>query len=536
MASGTGALPGEPRIPAWGWAAVALLALAARLAVAARMPIVEVDGAYWCSLAGAIARGDLAHGVSAIWPPVFPALVALASRVMDPAGGVPPPDRLEWAGRVVSALAGTLLLWPLAALSGRLLPRAAVFGVLVLAAIHPRLVEYSSAALSESVFTLLVVAALALVARAEPAASGAPLSAARTRALDAAAGALFGLAFLARSEGLVLGLAVWTAGLAAPRRAGRTILRGTFLLGLLLVAAPWLMFLHAKSGEWTLGEKGPYNLWKANRAAHARHFPEPRTLPDRVNRSPELAPPAAPGEVRLVETLKREPLEVLGGTLARLGRIVADSLPAAFGWPLFVIALFGLRAARAGPWWLLFAPIAAVPLIAAPVSADRRFLVALVPLLLPFAAAAIFATGRWNRRAPAWGLAVLALGLGGYALGIPARADRAPEQRQAGEWLARHWTEPRRPIVMARKPWVAFYSGGLICDLHDAPPDSILADAARTGVDVLVVDMRAVRGGRPQLGEWLEPGHAPPGWRELARWDLPSPVALLAPARDGAGD
>ena len=134
-------------------------ALGLRLFVASRMPLIEVDGAYWCSLAGALARGDFAHGVSAIWPPVYPALVALAARALDPAAASLAPDRLEWAGRLVSALAGTLMLWPLGVLASRLLPPAAALATLVIAAVHPRLVEYSAAALSESVFTLIVVVA-----------------------------------------------------------------------------------------------------------------------------------------------------------------------------------------------------------------------------------------------------------------------------------------------------------------------------------------------------------------------------------------
>jgi hypothetical protein len=66
---------------------------------------------------------------------------------------------------------------------------------------------------------------------------------------------------------------------------------------------------------------------------------------------------------------------------------------------------------------------------------------------------------------------------------------------------------------MARKPWVAFYSGALIADLPDVPADWILADANRTEVNVLVVDARAARGDRPQIAPWLDPARGPAGWR-----------------------
>jgi len=131
---------------------------------------------------------------------------------------------------------------------------------------------------------------------------------------------------------------------------------------------------------------------------------------------------------------------------------------------------------------------------------------------------------------------------------VPGHADRAPEQRAAGEWLA-SVSRPvaatigadaalparsgagagGRPIVMARKPWVAFYSGGLIADLPDAPPDSILADARRTGVNALVVDARSARGDRPQLGAWLGASSPPSGWRVMRRWTGDDPITLIAP-------
>src|SRR5689334_6145380 len=64
----TGDAPRYPPELAWG-----LAALAVRAALAARAPIIEVDGAYWAGLAAALERGDLRHGLSSAWPPLYPA-------------------------------------------------------------------------------------------------------------------------------------------------------------------------------------------------------------------------------------------------------------------------------------------------------------------------------------------------------------------------------------------------------------------------------------------------------------------------------
>src|SRR5207244_4429398 len=121
----------------------------------------------WAGLAAALERGDFRHGLSTAWPPLYPALISAALRIARMAGLAPAPGTLEICARAVSVVAGALLLVPLYALARRLLsPRAAVIAV-TLAAVHPRTLQYSAAALSEATFTLPLLAALALLVRGE---------------------------------------------------------------------------------------------------------------------------------------------------------------------------------------------------------------------------------------------------------------------------------------------------------------------------------------------------------------------------------
>ena len=561
---------------ALGWGLVA--ALLTRVALAARAPIIEVDGAYWAGLAAAIERGDFRHGLSTAWPPLYPALIAVAARVARLWGSLEPAT-LEACARAVSVLAGTLLLVPLHALARQLLPPRAAGLAVALAAFHPRMLQYSAAALSEATYTLLLVTGLAfMVAREREA------RAAWRR--EAAAGALFGLAYLVRPEGLPLAGALWAAGLFV-RPPGRAIsrLRPAFAIAAIVVALPWLLFLHATLGRWSLGEKGEYNFWRSFAVEYGREFPPPAGLAERVNESPERAPAPAGDPVRAAEFTLRHPDVVLARCARNLGTILASTLPVTLYWPLVPLAVLGLargrgrnrdRAQAAPPapaaeggspransaWppgaWPVAVALTAMPLLYAPFSVDRRFFVPAVPLLLIACAAGVVRIESWLARgtpgaAPSTGpaapprfanaaLALLIVLSVAYTFARGTGFDHAPEHRRAGEWLrrnhrntsamgARSETALERPVVMSRKPWVAFYSGGLIATLPDAPAELVLARARAKGADVLVADARSAASDRPGLASLVDPPRDPDGFAAIHREPGPPALVLYRPLR-----
>jgi len=506
--------PGSARDRAFR-VAILLVALGLRLAVARQARLIEVDGAYWGGLARAIARGDWTHGLSAAWPPLYPALIAGVERLLAALGASASPATFEWSARLVSIACGVLLILPLGALARRTLPPRWDLLVMALAAVHPRLVEYSAAALSESLFTLLLISGVAALATA----ADGRASGARAVAVAALGGAAMGCAFLARPEGILFGIVI--AGAAIAARRGRPADVAAFAAVMLIVAAQWLAFLHRETGAWTPGEKGAYNFWREHRDAWARHFPPPEVLAARVDRSPELAPRAVPGEFRGASLLAAEPGAVLGRTARNLARLLFDTLPVTIGWPVAVLAIIGLLA-RPGPW--VWVPLAFAPLLDAPFTIDRRLLVPVVPFALIAAASACVAIERrWGRRVVGVVIALLLPGLAIYSAVISARGDPARELRVAGEWLGAH--SEARLVVMARKPQVAFYAGGLIVPLP-VSRDSALDDADRIPADVIVVDARSTHGDRGDFTSWLDPAEGPSGWRPLARWEGGAPIVL----------
>ena len=79
---------------------------------------------------------------------------------------------------------------------------------------------------------------------------------------------------------------------------------------------------------------------------------------------------------------------------------------------------------------------------------------------------------------------------------------------------------------MSRKPWVAFYAGGLVAELPEGGLDSVLARVRRKRADVLVVDERWGVPTRPELAPLLDPGNAPAGFAVLRRIDSPERLVL----------
>ena len=129
------------------------------------------------------------------------------------------------------------------------------------------------------------------------------------------------------------------------------------------------------------------------------------------------------------------------------------------------------------------------------------------------------------------------LGLLGYFAVRGRGIDDAPEHREAGDWLGERWVALRavspthtedhvRPIVMSRKPWVAYYAEGLILELPDGTLDEILERARVRHADILAVDERWAAAQRPALVPLLDPSHAPAPLRALRTIESPRGLVL----------
>lgn len=221
------------------YVASTLVALVARLAVVAwagpRFPV-TADGTYYDALAWRLAQGE---GYTWAWPdgvvtyaahyPVgYPALVAGAYAAVG---------HHVWAAMLVNALVGAMgVLGVHVLLAEAASARGALVGALVVA-LHPVLVPYTAAVMTEGVTASLVVVAAALVVRGKRTRSR------RRYAWLVAAGAVMGLATLVRPQVLALAPALGIFSVRASRaeNAFRHRVLGAVVVSAaaMLVVAPW---------------------------------------------------------------------------------------------------------------------------------------------------------------------------------------------------------------------------------------------------------------------------------------------------------
>jgi hypothetical protein len=211
----------------------ALFVLAALLAVvlAPRTAGFTVDSDSYLDVAGNLLAGQglvqrvvdfWRSGVPqplGLWPPVYPALVALVS-----AFGMP----LEASARATAGAGFAAFAFAFHALATRALGRGPGALATALALALPGVALLGAFAWSESSALAFLAAGLAVLFAGAP-----PVS--RRRAL--AAGALLALAALTRHAALVVVVALVAAVLASPRLRGA---RGVFALAALLPPAAWL--------------------------------------------------------------------------------------------------------------------------------------------------------------------------------------------------------------------------------------------------------------------------------------------------------
>lgn len=506
-------------------------ALLFRLALLAYPRVMRWDEPTYLQLARSLwsGRGFTLRGLPELHhAPLFPLLL----------GAFDSPAHPELAGDLWYLLPGPFLVLAVYFLARRTEAHAPALLAAGLTAFAPAL---TSAVLvwgtmTEPLFTLLVWAAVALVAA----------SAAGSRAPGfAAAGAVLGCAYLLRPEGVL-----WVGSLAAAAllawavqgglKRARSWLCMALLAGCFLaVASPFLLYLRRETGRFLLS--GKLGITYEIGAAVERGDP---VLYDRIvsTLGPDGEIRAASGHLDrgLGGRLAARPAQAEGRLLRNLRRVlrgVASSevfpalllLPALWAWigrpwDARRVAEEGFRLAGA-------APVASFLLF----HVQQRFFAPALPALLIWAGAGLWdAAGRLagrrrgsGRRRSGRALVLAALvALAGAELawgharvlrrGL-ATFDYAHET--VGRWLALH--SPPGSRIMSRDPAIALYAGRAHVPSPRAPWRGMLAYGRRHDATHLVVDEEEVTRVRPYLRGLLD--ETPPG------------LARVATARDRQG-
>lgn len=473
-----------------------LAALALRLAYLPTELSVTPDGTYYLSIGRALIGGNLEAGLSDYWPPLYPLLIGLASLVVHP---------LELAGRIVSVIAGTLLLLPLYALARSTFGSRTAWIAAGIAAVHPALIVDSVKVLSEATYTFLFLCALWL---------GSNAVFRHRRRYAALTGLALAACYLVRPESflfgplfvlLILGFGFWE------RRPAKEAawLAGIFAVVFLAASLPYIGYLKHETGEWTISGKLATNFF---------FRPNPRSLIDGKITYQDLSVGGKPRP--RFETPAEQPDEggapVARGLSQRLMKIVRNvtsqletSIPAVVSPPFLVLFGLGLARRDRSPGqgrreWLLIAFGCSTLAGYALTIPLARYLTPLVPLALCWIAAGVlvlerqWVDSRLAQRSPVGlrgrlivpGILLALLAVMFPALSKPFRTPghgQPVELRLAGEWIRDNGRPD--PLILADYPVVGFYAGGTHYYLPDAPVDELLEYTRRREADYLVLTL-----------------------------------------------
>jgi 4-amino-4-deoxy-L-arabinose transferase-like glycosyltransferase len=460
-----------------GWT---LLALLLRLFLVLRFEqVISPDGVQYVALGRNLMAGNFREGLSAYWSPLYPLLIGFAALFFRDA---------EFAGRLVSVIAGGLLVFP----AHRLIrhwygQRAALIGA-GLVALHPLLIYYSTVLLTESTYTLLFT--FAVLASWNALNNGA----ARSYLI---AGATLGACYLLKPEAacflLLLLILIPGRKLFVKDGSIKTCLRDALLLcaGFMVLAAPYLFYLRQKTGAWTLSAKTAEHMWQGSRLA-----------------SGELAPVSMPLMPGMTTALVQ---------LTKALRFEYEIFNLIFP-PVFVllvgVGLFRKRwtRRRALRELYLFSFIAATLAGYAVTLPNIRFIMPLLPLLLCWLSKGIIEFADWTTETlhgfdgakkitPYLSNLIVPLVLMVLIASlIPLfvyleRGDKWGDyygQKRAGVWIKEH-DASHAPVIMSTVPVAAFYAGGKPVPLYDGDYQSFITRARKEAVGYIIVNERDFR-------------------------------------------
>jgi hypothetical protein len=495
------------------------LAAAVRAQHWIREDVLFNDGPEFLRITKAMAARDWGAALADDYHPLY-SFVTLAIKLLVPL----PNDGYVFAAAIVSILSGVASVLCLYLFVRSAYGAAAAWPAALALAVHPYAVRFSANVQSDGLYLALFLASVAALWGALRVG---------TPALAGWAGALAGLAYLTRPEGV--GVALVGGALGGLRTLRARGLRARWMgwlaalgAGCLVVMAPYLVSIRLETGSWHLTKKKSLEqvAFLGEEAAAPPAAPAPVALaPASGSRS---APP--PSEPAASAPAPHEPEGQAGSSLRRsvffgfLSTLASTLRP-----EILLLLLFGVVSSwgRPGPraaFVLAFLGLYLVVLLGLALHygyVSRRH--ALPPLVLTFGYAALglpvlgqslVSVGQRLFRAQATPHPRLALGFGLLCLLAPSlgkelrpRDHAGLAERRAAEWLRAEGLAPGP--VAASKDRVAYYADAPFVPLRHTPDAGLIADLRARGARYLIVEgdggdgsraaRRAQEGGLPLL-------------------------------------
>lgn len=475
--------------------------------------VINGDGVYYTILGERFVSGDFGAGISAYWSPLYSILTGISSLLFH--------DR-EFSGRFISLVAGSLLVIPSYLLIREFYGRISAYFGACLLVVHPFLIKSSGWVMTESLYTLIFTSCVL---------SGwFALLNGKTRTFFIT-GLLFGAAFLTKPEAigylglmviLTLGTGLFSRGSNFRPYAFSSII---LLLGFAVFFLPYFLYLHHKTGQWTVSQKITVNLPAADYEGELSELTQngQMTMKDRIwgddyetEYHPSVMPIPTPSKLLDLSRLKSD-IYILGSkALTLLKKQLRDYFPSILPYPFLLVALVGFfvrpwSRIRAAKEIYLFSFVISTLIGYAASTVELRYLFPLIPILIAWVANGIVEFSEWVLKSvielytptkiirpifvQIFTLLFLIASLVPLSRIVFAgdEIENVPfEEKRAGLWIKDH-SDAATPLVMSSNITAAFYAEAKHLYLPNEELSTILEYAMLKRADYLVFSERRGR-------------------------------------------
>lgn len=476
---------------------------------------INFDEVNYLKLGVSGAKYGFTHVLHPFWSPFLPFVIALFARVIS---------NYELAGRMVSLLCGSLILIPVFLFTKHHFNRKNAWSTILFLAFYPSMAFFQTTVLTGSIYTLNLTIGIFI---------GWILLHSRSILWAVLGGVVFGCSYLTRPEGIGLllvfiGIMLFVLFYTVRFKKDLLILMkmSICIVSFIVIATPYLIYLHRETGLWTLSAKGE-SLQQGETYAMTRKNDEGdrfRMLSEDnkvliVDQIWHLGNFVKSQHQNKTVAVRVTPNLFVRKYINNVYQILKDVIPRVLTTPIFVLLILGLFGI---PWtrkrgtvnlyllsYIFFFYFVLIPAF----HINERYFLPFLPILFIWVGQGLecltdwlqrtinhFTKNRHNKIVPVIILCTLM-----FSVFIPRfmkivlRNPNSPdyladpvEQKKGGLWLKEN--SEKIPIIMSRSHVVDFYAGNYSIHQSVSIPQNSLERirqyAKHRSVDYLVVNER----------------------------------------------
>lgn len=425
---------------------------------------------------------------------------------------------LELAGRMVSILSGSFLILPVYLFAKNLWNKKIAILTSFLVIFYPGLVNISTQVGSDSLYTFVLVSMIYIFWLALNKKENSWL-------YFISVGFMLGLCYLARAIGFVyfLVISLWTGiFFLFKRKNARQLVFNIIIcfIAFLIVSSPYLVFIYKQTNHLSLVPEAGRWLSILQTAESEEELEIAKTSISGVQKI-EIK-----DKYSLLGYFKQYPklfaVKFIKGIFLFYKRKLPDEIPSLI--IIFIgLGLLGIPFNKEKFKKDIFLLSLAFPLSIQAFwgtwGADSRYIIPLTPFVLVLTSLGLYffkdnflnsleINSSLRRIIFILTVTIIIISFFPSILKIAIQKSEEPiEHKEAGLWLKQF--DNSKPLIMSRKPWVAFYSEGIWICLPYGTYEEIINYAKKNKVKYLVIDEMLITKLRPQLTFLLKESRAP---------------------------